>query len=408
MSKETRRAAETNSPEAEESLDLLRAEAPLMSPSEATWLAWWMCVLSLTLTVLGLLLLALSQAHPGVPVFEQWFEDAVVAMGFSTLGAIVAPRFPSQNPIGWLFCSIGLVAAVLLFSGEYAAYSLLARPGSLPGGDALAWVVSWLWVVHSGLFAFLGLLFPDGRLPTPRWRPFAWLVSAAIVGGSVAAAYSPGTIDSLAPIRNPLGIEGAPNLSDSVEVVVFALTLGAASSLLIRLRRARGVERQQVKWFAYAATVLAVGAILSWVVSDALDVGWLHWEVGFVATMVGLAGLPVALGIAILRYRLHGIDLIINLTLVYGLLTAVLAGIFEVNVVALQHALLVLTHEEDSQIAYFVTALVMAALFEPLRRRIDAFVERRFAPDENGAGFQKDPGDDPSDVVYPRARVLGE
>ncbi len=126
------------------------------------------------------------------------------------------------------------------------------------------------------------------------------------------------------------------------------------------------------------------------------------------ATMVGLAGLPVALGIAILRYRLHGIDLIINLTLVYGLLTAVLAGIFEVNVVALQHALLVLTHEEDSQIAYVVTALVMAALFEPLRRRIDAFVERRFAPDENGAGFQKDPGDEPSDEVYPRARVLGE
>ncbi len=148
--------------------------------------------------------------------------------------------------------------------------------------------------------------------------------------------------------------------------------------MLVRLRRARGVERQQVKWFAYAATVLAVGAILSWVVSDALDVGWLHWEVGFVATMVGLAGLPVALGIAILRYRLHGIDLIINLTLVYGLLTAVLAGIFEIMVVTLQHALLVLTHVEDSQLAYFATAMVMAASFEPLKRRIDAFVERHF------------------------------
>jgi hypothetical protein len=191
-------------------------------------------------------------------------------------------------------------------------------------------------------------------------------------------AYSPGTIDSLAPIRNPLGIEGAPNLSASVEVVIFALTLGAAGSLLVRLRRARGVERQQVKWFAYAAAVLAVGAVVSWVVSDALNVGWLHWEVGFVATMVGLAGLPVALGIAILRYRLHGIDLIINLTLVYGLLTAVLAGIFEIMVVTLQHALLVLTHVEDSQLAYFATAMVMAASFEPLKRRIDAFVERHF------------------------------
>jgi hypothetical protein len=313
-----------------------------------------------------------------VPVFEEWAEDAVIAVGFSTLGAIVAPRFPPHNPIGWLFCALGLVAAVLLFGGEYAYYSLLARPGSLPGGEAFAWVVSWLWVVHSGLFAFLGLLFPNGRLPTSRWRPFAWLVVAAVVAGSVATALSPGPIDTLAPIHNPLGIESAPNLSTSVEVVIFALTLGAAASLLVRLRRAEGVERQQIKWFAYAATFLAVGAILSWVISDAVGVWWLHWEVGFVATMVGLAGLPVALGIAILRYRLHDIDLIINRTLVYGLLTAVTAGIFEVNVVALQELLLVLVHVEDSQLAYFASAMVMAALFDHLKRRIDTFVEHRF------------------------------
>jgi hypothetical protein len=313
-----------------------------------------------------------------VPVFEEWAEDAVIAVGFSTLGAIVAPRFPPDNPIGWLFCALGLVAAVLLFGGEYAYYSLLARPGSLPGGEAFAWVVSWLWVVHSGLFAFLGLLFPNGRLPTSRWRPFAWLVVAAVVAGSVATALSPGPIDTLAPIHNPLGIESAPNLSTSVEVVIFALTLGAAASLLVRLRRAEGVERQQIKWFAYAATFLAVGAILSWVISDAVGVWWLHWEVGFVATMVGLAGLPVALGIAILRYRLHDIDLIINRTLVYGLLTAVTAGIFEVNVVALQELLLVLVHVEDSQLAYFASAMVMAALFDHLKRRIDTFVEHRF------------------------------
>jgi hypothetical protein len=313
-----------------------------------------------------------------VPVFEEWAEDAVIAVGFSTLGAIVAPRFPPHNPIGWLFCALGLVAAVLLFGGEYAYYSLLARPGSLPGGEAFAWVVSWLWVVHSGLFAFLGLLFPNGRLPTSRWRPFAWLVVAAVVAGSVATALSPGPIDTLAPIHNPLGIESAPNLSTSVEVVIFALTLGAAASLLVRLRRAEGVERQQIKWFAYAATFLAVGAILSWVISDAVGVWWLHWEVGFVATMVGLAGLPVALGIAILRYRLHDTDLIINRTLVYGLLTAVMAGIFEVNVVALQELLLVLVHVEDSQLAYFASAMVMAALFDHLKRRIDTFVEHRF------------------------------
>jgi hypothetical protein len=204
-----------------------------------------------------------------------------------------------------------------------------------------------------------------------------WLVGAAVVVGSIAAAYSPGPIDALSAIRNPLGIDGAPNLSDYVEVIMFALTLGAAASLLVRLRRAKGIERQQIKWFAYASTVLAGGFTILHVISDVVNVWWLHWEVGFVATMIGLAGLPVALGIAILRYRLHEIDLIINLMLVYGLLTAALAGVFEVTVVALQHVLLVLTHVEDSQIAYFVTALVMAALFEPLRRRIDRFVERR-------------------------------
>jgi hypothetical protein len=346
-----------------------------------------MCAVSLALTAGGLLLLVLSrEALPGVPVFAQWAEDAVVAVGFSTLGAVVAPRFPPKNPIGWLFCCLGLVAAVLLFGGEYACYSLLARPGSLPGGEELAWVVSWLWVVHSGLFAFLGLLFPDGRLPTPRWRPFAWLVGAAVVLGSVAVAYSPGPIDSLAPIRNPLGVEGAPNLGAPVEAVVFALTLVAALSLLARLRRARGVERLQIKWFAYAAFVLASGAILSWVVSDAVGAGWLHWDVGFVATMVGLAGLPVALGVAILRYRLHDIDIIIDRTIVYGTLTAIMAGIFEIGVVSLQEVLLVVAHVEDSRLAYFATSMVMAALFEPLKRRIDAFVERYLLGEDGRAG----------------------
>jgi hypothetical protein len=357
-----------------------------MSPREATWLAWYTCAVSLALTALGILLLALSQAHRGVPVFEEWVENSVIAVGFSTVGAIVAPRFPFRNPIGWLFCAIGFVAAMILFGSEYAYYALLARPGSLPGSDELAWIVSWLWVVHAGLFAFIALLFPDGRLPTRRWRPFAWLVIAAVAVGSAASALSPGPIGGLSPIRNPLGIEGAPNFSGLVEVLMYSLTLAAAASLLARLRGAGDLERQQIKWFAYAAAVAAGGAIVSYVVSDAVEVRWLHWDIGFVATVIGLAGLPVALGVAIVKYRLHDIDLIISQTLVYGILTAAMAGIFEVSVVALQHLVLVLTHVEDSQLAYFATAMVMAALFEPLRKRIDAFVERRFFRRNNQDG----------------------
>ena len=356
----------------------LRRENPLMSPKEAAWLSWYMCVLSLVLTALGLLLLVLGREHLGGLVFEQWAEDAVVAVGFSTIGAMVAPRFPARNPIGWLFCAIGLVGAVLLFCGEYAAYSLLSWPGSQPSGEAAAWVASWLWVAHVGLFAFLGLLFPDGRPPSPRWRPFAWLVGATVVAGSAAAAYSPGPVEGLGFHRNPLGIEGLPDLSVSVEILVFALMLGAASSLLVRLRRCGGLERQQVRWFAYATAVLAGGFTVLHVVSDALGAWWLHWEVGFVATMIGVAGLPVALGVAVLRYRLHDVELAVNMALVYGILTALLAGIFELSVVSVQHVVLVLTHVEDSQIAYFATAMLMAATFEPLKRRIDGFVERRF------------------------------
>jgi len=368
-------------------LSILQYEAAGMSSSEATWLAWYMCALSLLFAAPGLLLLLWSRvALPGAPVFEQWAEDAVVAVGFSTLGAIVAPRFPAKNPIGWLFCAIGLVGAMLLFCGEYAAYSLQAHPGSLPGGEEIAWIASWLWVVHIGLFVFLALLFPDGLPPTPRWRPFGWLVAAVVVVGAVAAAYSPGPIRGLGSLRNPLGIEGVPNLFGAVEVLVFLLALAASVSLVVRLRSARGVERQQIKWFSYAAAVAAVGAFVYYVASNALNVWWLHWEeVGFLTMMIGVVGLAVALGVAIMRYRLHDIDLIINLTLFYGLLTAVLAGLFELNVVALQHLALVLTHEENSQTAYFATALVMATMFEPLRRRIDAYVERRFFRSNNQA-----------------------
>ena len=359
------------------------SENARIGPRAAAWLAQSACAVSLVLTGIGLLLLALGQEHPSVPVFEELVEDAVIAVGFSTIGAVIAHRFPSRNPIGWLFCALGLVAAVLLFCGEYAAYALVTHHGSLPGGEAEAWIVSWLWVSHSGLFAFLGLLFPDGRLPSPRWRPFAWMVLVVMVFGTITAAFSPGPIDSLGAIRNPLGIEGAPALHNWIEALVFSLTLVAAVSVLMRLRRADGTERQQIKWFAYAASVLAVGAIVEWVIADALHLWWLHWEVGFVVTVAGLAGLPVALGVAVLKYRLHEIDVIINRTLVYGMLMAVLAGVFEVTLVTLQHALLVLTHVEDSRLAYFGTALVMAALFEPLKRRIDAVVEGHLLKDDD-------------------------
>src|SRR3954451_19405970 len=216
MNEASQTPTETFSSKAKRS-SLLRHDAAGMSSSGAAWLAWYMCAVSLALAALGLFLLTLSRvALPGAPVFEQWAEDALVAVGFSTLGAIVAPRFPAKNPIGWLFCAIGLVGAMLLFCGEDAAYSLQAHPGSLPGGEEIAWIASWLWVVHIGLFVFLALLFPDGRPPTPRWRPFGWFVAGVIVAGTVSVALWPETAAGFDLVNHPLGIEVATDTLNPV------------------------------------------------------------------------------------------------------------------------------------------------------------------------------------------------
>jgi hypothetical protein len=357
-----------------------------MHRREDAWLAWYMCSVSLMLTVLGLLLLVVSRSpagapvYAGAPVFDYWLVNTVVAISFSTVGGLIAPRLPPHNLIGWLFCTIGLIGAMRLFVAEYAIVTLLAEPGSplgrLPGGEALAWVSSWLWVVHIGLFLFLALLFPDGRPPSPRWWPFAWIAGMVIVAGTVAVAFWPETAAGFDLTNHPIGIEVATDVVNPVETILYSLALVAMSSLVVRLRRSKGVERQQVKWFAYAVVMLAISAILAYVVFETIGMRWLAW-ISSVLVIVGVVGLPVAVGIAILRYRLYNIDLLINRTLVYGTLTATLAAVYVASIVLLQGAFRVLTGEQ-SQLAVVVSTLAIAALFNPLRRRIQGFIDRRF------------------------------
>ena len=214
--------------------------------------AWSMCAVSLALAALGLLLLALSWGRPGVPVFEQWVEEVVIAVGFSTVGAIVAPRFPSKNSIGWLVCSLGLLAGVLLFCGEYADYSLVARPGSLPGGEGWPGSSAGSRVLHIGLFAFLGLLFPDGGCPRPAGAPSPGWSSRRSCGyrrGRLLAGTDPGTRCH----PQPLGIEGVPGSPSGRGGRVLPHVRGGGSCWC----GCAGprLERQQIKWFAYAASV---------------------------------------------------------------------------------------------------------------------------------------------------------
>ena len=177
---------------------------------------------------------------------------------------------------------------------------------------------------------FLALLFPDGHLPSQRWRPLAWIVVATVLIGTIAMALSPGPISNLGPIRNPLGIEGVPNFSALLTGGVYALALVAAASLLLRFRRMRGVQRQQIKWFAYAGALAAIAGVFAYIEElEATGAAWVGWT-GLALVVVGFVGVPIATGMATLRYRLYEIDIIIiNRTLVYGSLTVLLAGLYQ-------------------------------------------------------------------------------
>jgi hypothetical protein len=329
----------------------------------AYWLAWAVCALSLTLTALNFLLIALNVSL-NVAAYVFWPELTSIAVGYSVIGAIIASRLPYQ-PIGWICCAIGLIAAVDHFGGEYALYALLALPHSLPGGEAMLWLQGWFWMLFVGLIVFLLLLFPTGRLPSSRWRPFAWVSAAVISFGVIwSSAISP-----------DVGFNAPPS---PVQLLVLLLGGVAAASLVAGRRGARGVERQQIKWLLYVGPIffvasgLHIGFYFFWLAerSWGLLASYLLVAVG------GLSG-PIAIGVAILRYRLYEIDLIINRTLVYGSLTATLVALYLGGIVVLQRVFVLLTGEQ-STLAVVASTLLIAALFTPLRRRIQSFIDRRF------------------------------
>src|SRR5215211_6827967 len=347
-----------------------------MSSRTASLVAWFACALALSLTALGLFLLLVNLSRPGVYIYEHWLEDTLFVMSSSIVGAVIISRSDHRNLVGWLFCVTGLLWGAGYFVAEYAIRSLLAAPGSLPFGEVAAWIFSWLWVPNFGLLIFLALLFPDGRLPTRGWRWFAWGTVLSVCVGAALGAFSPGSIVALGPIHNPLGIEGLPNAYESVQALMLTLVFLATTSLFVRLRRTGGVEHQQIKWFAYAAATAASGAILTYTLSTTIGARWLELA-GLVVLMIGVVGVPISMGIAIMRYRLYDIDLVINRTLVYGLLTGLLATVYVGSVVVLQGAFQALTGEK-SQFAVVASTLAVAALFTRLRHRIQGFVDRRF------------------------------
>jgi hypothetical protein len=342
----------------------------------AARVAWSICVVALTLTAAGLVLLVLTLSHPGAQLFDYWVENTMVAVGFSIVGAVITPRSWPPNPIGWILGTLGIVAGVRLFSAEYAVQSLVAAPGSLPGGELFAWITTWVWVPHIGLLVVMALRFPNGRFASSRWQWVGWVNRVLVAAGVGLAAFATGPVFGLESIDNPYAIDGLGNFDQLIEALIYTFGIAAASSLVVRMRRATGIERQQLKWFVYALTVGISGAVFGYVLAPAPSTSWLG-VAGFVLIMVSILGMPVAIGFAILRYRLYDIDRLINRTIVYGLLTTLL-GVAYAGVVLLLGQLFGDVGHEPPSWAVAGATLAVAAVFQPARRRVQRAVNRRF------------------------------
>jgi hypothetical protein len=331
-----------------------------------TQLAWALALLAVSLALCALPLLA-----AGPP--QEWVGNFLLTLALTATGLVIATHRP-RNPIGWLYCSAGLCQGLGLLTGAYGAYALVTRHGALPAGTWAIWVSTWLWalgILPVGTFGFL--LFPDGRLPSPHWRPVAWAIGLAIGLFTASVAFLPGPMDTGLRLKlaNPLGIEPARAVVEATYTVSGALVgiglIVSVGSLVLRWRRAWGDERQQLKWVAYAAALLVVLESIS---------SLLPHKVFSAAVPVVALLVPTMIGVAILKYRLYDIDRLINRTLVYGLLTVLLGVIYTGSVFGLGRLLSPATGE--SALAVAASTLAVAALFRPARRRIQAAVDRRF------------------------------
>jgi hypothetical protein len=314
-------------------------------------------------------------------------------LAFPLVGALVASRRP-QNPIGWICLAVGFLFMLLGITDNYSVYGV-ANPGSVPYPVAVGTLGNqWLWTPTVGLLGiYLLMLFPDGRLPSRRWRPLAWLSGVMILLFSVAEGLAPGPLENQGGVPNPFGLEEHPWLADAAIVILPLLPLcilASAVSLVLRFRRSGGEGRQQIKWIAFVASfaglVYLIVMVSPFIVAPEMMGGGgrlppppLWFELLFSVAALGFAGIPVAIGFAVLRYRLYDIDVVINRTLVYGSLTAMLVAVYFGGVATAQGVLRALTDQQQQpQLAIVVSTLVIAALFNPLRRRIQGFIDRRF------------------------------
>jgi hypothetical protein len=316
---------------------------------------------------------------------DEFAAGIVLAVWLTVLaavGALVAGK-RKENPVGWLLLSAAVLISLFLFADAYASYSLQFGHGPLPLDRFMAWLTLWVTVPGFGAFIFVFLLFPDGRLLSPRWRWLVWLGIAGLSALFFGFATRPGPVDSVPTLDNPLGVQAAEGLARFLtegpgSLLDGLVVLAAVVSLVLRIRRSRGTQRQQMRWFVFSVVLFVAvfgAAQILWAVIEEPESGGPANTFGFLAIMLSLIFIPVSMGIGILRYRLYDIDVIVNKTLVYGGLTAVLALAYLGIVVALQN---VIPAADDSDLTIAGSTLAVAALFRPLRARVQGFIDRRF------------------------------
>jgi hypothetical protein len=343
-------------------------------------------------------LTAVVQSEPGALFFDLIF--LLLPLNLGLVGAVLTVRRP-ENRIGWLLLVAGVLAGVTFACGEYERSVIAAGTFDRPFFVLAAWLATWLFIPAIGiLVGFLPMLYPSGNLLSRRWRI---LVAIGIVGislGTIGSAVLPGPLADPSGPLNPFvppeplltWIQVAATISNIAAPPTILLSLG---SLLLRFRRSTGVERQQIKWFLFVASVASVAFAVS-----ILNIGPIS-DVGWVLGILAMGFLPLAIGLAILRYRLYEIDRIVNRALVYGALTAILAGVFAAAT-ALSQRLFIAVAGQSSDAAIVLTTLVVVAIYAPVRKRVEAVVDRYFKYDQREFGPYVDELRRLLDLVEPR------
>jgi hypothetical protein len=339
----------------------------------ARWSAWLLRAATLVVAAVGLALLVWDWSTP-VPSgsFGVRGFSGLWAAGFGGVGALLTRRRPG-HPVGWIFAAAGMLAAVDFASFEYALATVVGHR-DLPAGEYAGWLQLWIWVPFVALITvYLPLLFPDGRLPGPRWRPVSWAAAGCGVIAATGLAITPGVVVNLRALRNPFGVHPAA-VPDTAIAVGLAGLLGCAVlavwSLLVRARRGTSAERQQIKWLAYAGCLVAATLVPSTILS--LSAGTAA-RIAEGALMIAIVAIPAAVAAAVLKYRLYDIDRVISRTLAYAIVTGLLAGIYAGLVLLATQVL-----RFSSPVVIAAATLAAAALFNPVRRRVQRRVDRRF------------------------------